>query len=579
MRLIFEVKLGKHTVFKCILNENFDNIVLSMLDIPETATQEEKDIITRYYNTIDNARDMTDMKIDRKLIKYLLNELSNKVPNCSFTVVEKNPYDIRADIDRNDSIPAFITGSFSRSPFGVPFNKNKNDYDDSNNNTKKHSNHKFEDVIGMDKVKDKLYDVIDQFKNFEKYKKWQVKPIKAVLLYGSPGTGKTYISEALANEIDAEFEQLNISDIFQKYIGESEKVIRDLFEDARKREGNTVIFLDEIDSIAKKRHSGESAEARNSILNELLAQMSNSNNDKIFLIFATNVIKLLDPAFLRSGRVDFKIEVPLPDINARKGILELNSKKRPMAEDVDLYAIAKDMSGRNCADVELVANEAARRALKAGKECVEQEDFINAYEEQVVGSPDKDRNFEEFERKLAAVHEVGHLITNHYLCEHRTIKRISILPRGGMLGFVHYENSAVDKYLSTKKELVNNIISVLAGRAAEEVIYGKDNVTTGASNDIEVANDYARSLVTEYGMDEEFGFVTPYKDDLLTEAKATKRVKQILEECYNTAIDFILMHKDEVEHISELLLANEELDEEEIQSVFDILKTKTILPN
>lgn len=579
MRLLFEVKLGKHTVFKCILNENFDNIVLSMLDIPETATQEEKDIITRYYNTIDNARDMTDMKIDRKLIKYLLNELSNKVPNCSFTVVEKNPYDIRADIDRNDSIPAFITGSFSRSPFGVPFNKNKNDYDDSNNNTKKHSTHKFEDVIGMDKVKDKLYDVIDQFKNFEKYKKWQVKPIKAVLLYGSPGTGKTYISEALANEIDAEFEQLNISDIFQKYIGESEKVIRDLFEDARKREGNTVIFLDEIDSIAKKRHSGESAEARNSILNELLAQMSNSNNDKIFLIFATNVINLLDPAFLRSGRVDFKIEVPLPDINARKGILELNSKKRPMAEDVDLYAIAKDMSGRNCADVELVANEAARRALKAGKECVEQEDFINAYEEQVVGSPDKDRNFEEFERKLAAVHEVGHLITNHYLCEHRTIKRISILPRGGMLGFVHYENSAVDKYLTTKKELVNNIISVLAGRAAEEVIYGKDNVTTGASNDIEVANDYARSLVTEYGMDEEFGFVTPYKDDLLTEAKATKRVKQILEECYNTAIDFILMHKDEVEHISELLLANEELDEEEIQSVFDILKTKTILPN
>lgn len=579
MRLIFEVKLGKHTVFKCVLNENFDTIVLSMLDIPETATQEEKDIITRYYNTIDNARDMTDMKIDRKLIKYLLNELSNKVPNCSFTVVEKNPYDIRADIDRNDSIPAFIAGSFSRSPFGVPFNKNKNDYDDSNDNTKKHSTHKFEDVIGMDKVKDKLYDVIDQFKNFEKYKKWQVKPIKAILLYGSPGTGKTYISEALANEIDAEFEQLNISDIFQKYIGESEKVIRDLFEDARKREGNTVIFLDEIDSIAKKRHSGESAEARNSILNELLAQMSNSNNDKIFLIFATNVIKLLDPAFLRSGRVDFKIEVPLPDINARKGILELNSKKRPMAEDVDLYAIAKDMSGRNCADVELVANEAARRALKAGKECVEQEDFINAYEEQVVGSPDKDRNFEEFERKLAAVHEVGHLITNHYLCEHRTIKRISILPRGGMLGFVHYENSAVDKYLSTKKELVNNIISVLAGRAAEEVIYGKDNVTTGASNDIEVANDYARSLVTEYGMDEEFGFVTPYKDDLLTEAKATKRVKQILEECYNTAIDFILMHKDEVEHISELLLANEELDEEEIQSVFDILKTKTILPN
>jgi len=579
MKLVFEFKIEKNLVFLIQYDDSASSVMLTPINEKNIINKEDIPIIKKYHDIIDNLNDKKDITIDIKLLKSLLSDLCSKIKKSEYCVNPMNPF-------RNDNLPSMvdsidmlysenplINGKRNREPFTFVGNTRPQP------EPKNHSTHKFEDVIGMDKVKEKLFDVIDQFKNIEKYKAWGIKPIKAILLYGAPGTGKTYISEALANEIDATFEQKNISDIFQKYIGESEKTIRDLFDKARKREGNTVIFLDEIDSIAKKRNNGESAEARNSILNELLSQMSSSNNDKIFLIFATNMIKLLDPAFLRSGRVDFKIEVPLPDINARKGILELNSKKRPMAEDVDLYAIAKDMSGRNCADVELVANEAARRALKAGKEYVEQIDFINAFEEQVVGSPDKDRNFEELERKLAAVHEVGHLITNHYLCAHRTVKRISILPRGGMLGFVHFENSAVDKYLVTKKELINNVISCLAGRAAEEVFYGKDNVTTGASNDIEIANEYVRSLVTEYGMDDSFGFVNLCKDDIITEAEATKRVKAILEECYNVAKDFIIKHQEDVRHISKVLLDKEELDEDELENLFELLETKTVLPN
>lgn len=578
MKLVFEFKIEKNLVFLIQYDDSESSVMLTPINEKNVINKEDLPIIQKYHDIIDNLNDKKDITIDIKLLKSLLSDLCSKIKKSEYCVNPVSPF-------RNDNLSSMMD-SIDMIYSENPLNSKRNRESFFIGNTrpqqpepKNHSTHKFEDVIGMDKVKEKLFDVIDQFKNIEKYKAWGIKPIKAILLYGAPGTGKTYISEALANEIDATFEQKNISDIFQKYIGESEKTIRDLFDKARKREGNTVIFLDEIDSIAKKRNNGESAEARNSILNELLSQMSNSNNEKIFLIFATNMIKLLDPAFLRSGRVDFKIEVPLPDINARKGILELNSKKRPMAEDVDLYAIARDMSGRNCADVELVANEAARRALKAGKEYVEQIDFINAFEEQVVGSPDKDRNFEELERKLAAVHEVGHLITNHYLCAHRTVKRISILPRGGMLGFVHFENSAVDKYLVTKKELINNVISCLAGRAAEEIFYGKDNVTTGASNDIETANEYVRSLVTEYGMDESFGFVNLCRDDIITEAEATKRVKDILEDCYNVAKDFIIKHQEDVKHISKVLLDKEELDEEELENLFELLETKTVLPN
>ena len=493
----YEITIKGENLFTIILNDNesIEEVTKIDFEVIRNMDIENRQIITQYYHNLKSIVNNKMVEADKKFIEFLLTELTILVPSVKFKY-----YDSIIKIDKmaND-IEKFIHEDFDiigKYP-NIIINPNRKQKQASQKN-KNLSNHKFEDVVGMDKIKDKLYDIIDQFKNEEKYKAWHIKPIRAILLYGSPGTGKTYISEALANEIDATFIQKNISDILQKYIGESEKQIKNLFEDAREREGKTVIFIDEIDSIAKKRNSSETSEARNSVLNELLSQMSSQNNEKIFLIFATNALNLLDSAFLRSGRVDFKIEVPLPDFNARKGILELYSNKRPLSEDVNLDEIAKDLSGRNCADVELVANEAARRALKAGKEYIEQIDFKEAFEEQVVGAPDKDRNFEELERKITAVHEVGHLLADKLVCTHSTVKRISILPRGGMLGFVHSEDNSIDKYNSTKQEMLNELVSTLAGRAAEEVVFGKENITTGASSDICSANRYARDIVTKY---------------------------------------------------------------------------------
>lgn len=571
----YEITIKGENLFTIILNDNesIEEVTKIDFEVIRNMDIENRQIITQYYHNLKSIVNNKMVEADKKFIEFLLTELTILVPSVKFKY-----YNSIIEIDKmaND-IEKFIHEDFDiigKYP-NIIINPNRKQKHESQKN-KNLSNHKFEDVVGMDKIKDKLYDIIDQFKNEEKYKAWHIKPIRAILLYGSPGTGKTYISEALANEIDATFIQKNISDILQKYIGESEKQIKNLFEDAREREGKTVIFIDEIDSIAKKRNSSETSEARNSVLNELLSQMSSQNNEKIFLIFATNALNLLDSAFLRSGRVDFKIEVPLPDFNARKGILELYSNKRPLSEDVNLDEIAKDLSGRNCADVELVANEAARRALKAGKEYIEQIDFKEAFEEQVVGAPDKDRNFEELERKITAVHEVGHLLADKLVCTHSTVKRISILPRGGMLGFVHSEDNSIDKYNSTKQEMLNELVSTLAGRAAEEVVFGKENITTGASSDICSANRYARDIVTKYGMDDEFGLIIPYERDVITEAKATKKVKEILDDSYELAKKLIADNIDLVNNIADVLLDREELDEDEINNLFIMLKNKNI---
>lgn len=571
----YEITMKGEKLFDIILNDNGSIEEITKLNFDVIGSDvENREIITQYYYNLKNIVDNKKMvEADKKFINFLLTELTILVPSVKFKYYEAI---IKIDKMAND-IEKFVHEDFDiigKYPNIIVNTKYKPEREYKKN--KNLSNHTFKDVVGMDKVKDKLYDIIDQFKNEEKYKAWHIKPIRAILLYGSPGTGKTYISEALANEIDATFIQKNISDILQKYIGESEKQIKNLFEDAREREGKTVIFIDEIDSIAKKRNSSETSEARNSVLNELLSQMSSQNNEKIFLIFATNALNLLDSAFLRSGRVDFKIEVPLPDFNARKGILELYSNKRPLSEDVDLDEIAKDLSGRNCADVELVANEAARRALKLDKEYIEQIDFKEAFEEQVVGAPDKDRNFEELERKITAVHEVGHLLANKLVCTHTTVKRISILPRGGMLGFVHSEDNSIDKYNSTKQEMLNDLVSTLAGRAAEEVVFGKENITTGASSDINTANRYARDIVTKYGMDDEFGLIIPYERDIITEAKATEKIKEILDDSYEVAKKLISDNIDLVNNIADVLLDREELDEDEINNLFSMLKNKNI---
>ena len=424
----------------------------------------------------------------------------------------------------------------------------------------------FDDVVGMHEVKEKLQDVIAQFKNAEKYKAWNIKPIKGILLHGPSGTGKSYISEAFANEIDAEFFPLSSADIISKYLGESGKSIRSKFEEARKHP-LSIIYIDEVDSIAAKRDGSENNKERNATLNELLVQMASPENDNIVMIFATNMIDLLDPAFLRSGRCDFKIEVSLPDFDCRKGILELNSKGRPLGEDVDFDKLARNMSGMNCADMAVVANEAARIALKADKEQIDMEDFERAFEEMICGAKSKTKRINDREKSIVAIHETGHLFANELFKVNKT-KKISILPRGSALGFVmHVNEDEDDKFLSSKEELMNRIRVCLAGRAAEEIFFG--DVTTGASNDLEKANNLVEAMICNYGLVEELGLSTfnlnnPFVINLIQKYKT-----ELLNECYDDVIKMVILNKEKMEAFAEVLKEKEEMNLEEIYEVLN----------
>ena len=233
----------------------------------------------------------------------------------------------------------------------------------------------FDDVAGLEDVKEVLLDVIDQFKNPEKYEYFDIEPIKSLLMYGKPGTGKTYIANAFANEANAKFIKINMGEIASKYQGETGNRIKKIFDDARRESGKVILFWDEIDGAACKRGDSSNDKEKNSTLNVLLTEMSSSENDNIFMLFATNHIDLLDTAFTRAGRVDVSIEIPLPSFETRLQILELNTKRKPLNKNVDLEKIARETEGSNCADMSLLCNTSARRALKKGKNVIEQEDF------------------------------------------------------------------------------------------------------------------------------------------------------------------------------------------------------------
>ena len=425
----------------------------------------------------------------------------------------------------------------------------------------------FEDVVGMEEVKDKLQDVIQQFKQAEKFKAWNIKPIKGILFYGPSGTGKSYIAEAFANEIDAEFFPLSTADIMSKYLGESGKAIRAKFEEARKKE-LSIIYIDEIDAIAAKRDGSENSKERNATLNELLVQMASPLNDNIIMIFATNMLDLLDPAFLRSGRCDFKLEVSLPDYECRKGILELNSKGRPLGEDVDFGKLARNMSGMNCADMAQVANEGARIALKQDKDQIDMCDFEQAFEEMVCGLQTKTKHLSELEKDYVAIHETGHLFANEVYKVNKT-KKISILPRGTTLGFVmHVNEEDNDKWLHSKDELLNQIKVCLAGRAAEDVFYG--DVTTGASNDLEKANRIANNMVTQYAFVEELGLSTFDMKNPFSLTIVQKHVDAILRDCYAEVKQMIIENKDNIREFANVLKEKEEMVLEEIMEALNL---------
>ena len=364
----------------------------------------------------------------------------------------------------------------------------------------------FKDVAGQDEAKESLQEVVDFLHNPKKYTEIGAKLPKGALLVGPPGTGKTLLAKAVAGEAKVPFFSVSGSEFVEMYVGVGASRVRDLFKQAQAM-APCIIFIDEIDAIGKSRDNAlGSNDEREQTLNQILSEMDGFSTDKgLLLLAATNRPEILDPALLRPGRFDRRIIVDKPDLRGRVDVLKVHSKNVKMDETVDLEAIALATSGAVGSDLANMINEAAINAVKHGRQVVSQSDLFEAVEVVLVGKEKKDRIMNNEERRIVSYHEVGHALVSALQKDAEPVQKITIVPRTmGALGYV-MQTPEEEKFLNTKSELDAMLVGLLAGRAAEEIVF--DTVTTGASNDIERATKLARAMVTQYGMSEKFGLM------------------------------------------------------------------------
>jgi len=428
---------------------------------------------------------------------------------------------------------------------------------------------KFKDVAGNEEAKESLMDMVDFIKNPEIYTNFGARLPRGVLLYGPPGTGKTLLAKALAGEAGVPFFAVSGSDFVQVYAGLGASRIRELFKKA-KEAGKSVIFIDEIDSLGKKRKSGNhpsGSEEGDRTLNALLTEMSGFNdNEGIIVVAATNRIDILDEALLRPGRFDRQVEINLPDVKSRYEILKLHSKNKPISKDVDFKRLALETVYFSGAKLENLMNEAAIKAAKDKSREITFSHIDKAYFSVLVGDEKKDRSAINIEdREITAYHEAGHALVAKLIAKNNRVTKVSIIPSTkGMGGFSL--NLPPDKMYQTKKDILSNIRVALGGRAAEEIIYGKDMVTTGASSDLEKATEIVLSMVGLFGMDEEVGLMNynVLANNNLNHKILIKRAKEILDKLYSDTLDLLESNMDKLKILADNLIMKEVLTEEEI---------------
>ena len=439
----------------------------------------------------------------------------------------------------------------------------------------------FKDVAGEDEAKESLVEVVDFLHNPGKYSRIGAKLPKGALLVGPPGTGKTLLARAVAGEAHVPFFSLTGSDFIELYVGVGASRVRDLFKEATKN-APCIIFIDEIDAIGRSRDSkyGGGNEEREQTLNQLLSEMDGFDSSKgILILAATNRPEILDKALLRPGRFDRRIIVDKPDLKGRVEILKVHSKDVKMDETVDLDAIALATSGAVGSDLANMINEAAINAVKEGREYVCQQDLFNAVEQVLVGKEKKDRIMSKEERKIVSYHEVGHALISALQKNSEPVQKITIVPRTmGALGYVMHVPEE-EKYLNTEAELRDMLVSLVGGRAAEEVVF--DTVTTGAANDIEKATVIARSMVTRYGMSKKFGLVglatveSQYLDGRAalncsdeTAAQIDAEVVAIIKESYDKALAMLRENRELMDKLAEFLIEKETITGKEFMEIF-----------
>ena len=438
----------------------------------------------------------------------------------------------------------------------------------------------FKDVAGQDEAKESLQEVVDFLHNPGKYTSVGAKLPKGALLVGPPGTGKTLLAKAVAGEANVPFFSLSGSAFVEMYVGVGASRVRDLFKQAQQM-APCIIFIDEIDAIGKSRDNQlGSNDEREQTLNQLLAEMDGFESNKgLVLLAATNRPEILDPALLRPGRFDRRIVVEKPDLKGRVDVLKVHSKDVRMDETVDLEAIALATSGAVGSDLANMINEAAITAVKNGRMAVSQSDLFEAVEVVLVGKEKKDRIMSQEERKIVSYHEVGHALVSALQKDAEPVQKITIVPRTmGALGYV-MQTPEEEKFLNTKKELHAMLVGMLAGRAAEEIVF--DTVTTGASNDIEKATKIARAMVTQYGMSEKFGLIglesiqNRYLDGRPvsncgqeTASEIDKEVMKLLKDSYDAAKELLGSHREALDKIAAFLIEKETITGKEFMEIF-----------
>lgn len=439
----------------------------------------------------------------------------------------------------------------------------------------------FNDVAGVDEAKQELEEVVDFLKDPQKFQKLGGKIPKGVLLVGPPGTGKTMLAKAVAGESGVPFFSISGSQFVEMFVGVGASRVRDMFEQARKN-SPCVVFIDEIDAVGRKRGNGgfgaDSEKAQT--LNQMLVEMDgiDSASANIIIIAATNSPDILDPALLRPGRFDRHVTVPIPDIIGRERILRVHSRNIPLADDVNLAMLARGTPGCSGADLANIMNEAAIFAAKEESVCVNMRHIEYAKDKVLMGKEKRSSIMRDEEKKLTAYHEAGHAIIALKVAESDPIYKATILPRGRALGFV-LRLPEYDRYSYTRQKVLSDLRVAMGGRAAEEIIFGYDKITTGASSDIQQATSMARAMVREWGLNDKMGMIkyTPDNQEGLfsgdkTISEETAReidieVKQIIDSAYADAVKIINDNKKEFEMIAEGLLEHETLSGDEINDI------------
>ena len=448
--------------------------------------------------------------------------------------------------------------------------------------TEKHGRVTFDDVAGIDEAKEELEEIVEFLRNPQKFSRLGGKIPKGALLVGPPGTGKTLLARAIAGEAGVPFFTISGSDFVEMFVGVGASRVRDMFEQAKKN-APCIVFIDEIDAVGRSRGVGYGGgnDEREQTLNQLLVEMDGFEaNEGIIIVAATNRPDVLDPALLRPGRFDRQVQVPNPDIKGREKILGVHARKVPLGPDVDLRIIARGTPGFSGADLANLVNEAALMAARVGRRFVTMEDFESAKDKVMMGAERRSMVMTEDEKKLTAYHEAGHAIVGLNVPQHDPIHKATIIPRGRALGLV-MSLPERDQLSVTFTKYKSKIAMAMGGKVAEELIFGKENVTSGAASDIQQVSRIARAMVTQFGFSDELGhidyaneqqsFLGPYQGQSNaspeTQEKIDAEVRRIVDEGYETAKRILTEKNDDLHRLAEGLLEYETLTGDEIQKV------------